>query len=213
MSKLLIINASARESTSYSRKLAEALEVEWKLIDNQVDVTHRDLTKNPVPHIDESWIVGAFKPAEARTEIDFKALAVSDELVSELKANDAIVIATPMYNWSVPSVLKAYIDQTIRVNETVKIDPTTPENPYKGLLTNKKAFLLLVRGVSGYEKGQLHEHWNFQTDYLRTVLNIMGITDIEVVIMNNAAAGEQLATEEFNRCLVEMKKMIAAPVN
>ncbi|MNR35681.1 FMN-dependent NADH-azoreductase 1 [compost metagenome] len=98
-----------------------------------------------------------------------------------------------MYNWSVPSSLKAYIDQVLRVNETWEVNHEDQRNPYIGLLKNKSLFLLLSRGAQGYEKGGYNEHMNFQSDYLRTVFNIIGITDIQEVSVD----GEAFGTEAF----------------
>jgi FMN-dependent NADH-azoreductase len=83
-----------------------------------------------------------------------------------------------MYNWSIPSALKAYIDQILRVNETWKFNPANMQNPYIGLLENKTLFLLLSRGAQGYKKGEYNEHMDFQSTYLKTVFNIIEISNI-----------------------------------
>jgi FMN-dependent NADH-azoreductase len=193
MSKVLVINASARKDRSFSRILTETFVSKWKQKDPESSVVHREVGQESIPHVSEAWIAGAYKPAHLRTEEDAAALSVSNALVGELKEADIIVLATPMYNWSIPSALKAYIDQVLRVNETVLIEPGKPD-PYTGLLKNKKAFLLLVRGNKGYEPGEYFEHMNFQTGYLKTVFRVMGIDDVEVVLLNGAAHGEEVSS-------------------
>lgn len=101
------------------------------------NIHYREVGQEPIPHVTESWIAAAFKPAALRTEQDLEALRISDLLIAELKKADVIVLGSPMYNWSIPSALKAYLDQVIRVNETIEISSSDPENPYNGLLKTK----------------------------------------------------------------------------
>lgn len=190
MSSILVINASARKDRSLSRNLTEIFIDKWKQKNPVDSVVYREVGRENIPHVSEEWIAGAFTPPGLRTAENVAALEVSNKLISELKEADVIVLGTPMYNWSIPSSLKAYIDQVLRVNETVLINPKNP-NPYVGLLKDKKVFLLLVRGNAGYEPGEYLEHLNFQTKYLKTVFGIMGIDDVEEIILNGAAHGEE----------------------
>nr|WP_067055813.1 NAD(P)H-dependent oxidoreductase [Mucilaginibacter sp. L294] len=187
MKKVLVINSSARGLKSQSRKLTEVFTDHWTSIYGDTKMTHRELGNTDVPHITENWIAAAFKPQEARSEVEKRALETSDTYIAELRDADVIVIGSPMYNWSIPSSLKAYIDQILRVNETWKLNPNNIQNPYIGLLENKTLFLLLSRGAQGYEKGEYNEHMNYQSNYLKTVFNIIGISDIHVVTINGSA--------------------------
>jgi FMN-dependent NADH-azoreductase len=187
MKKVLVINSSARALNSHSRKLTEVFIDHWKSIHINPIINFRELGNTDVPHINENWIAAAFKPEAARSEEEIEALETSDTYISELREADVIVIGSPMYNWSVPSSLKAYIDQILRVNETWKFNPTNMQNPYIGLLENKTLFLLLSRGAQGYEKGEYNEHMNFQSTYLKTVFNIIGISNIHVIAINGAS--------------------------
>jgi FMN-dependent NADH-azoreductase len=187
MKKVLVINSSARALNSHSRKLTEVFIDHWKSIHINPIINFRELGNTDVPHINENWIAAAFKPEAARSEEEIEALETSDTYISELREADVIVIGSPMYNWSVPSSLKAYIDQILRVNETWKFNPTNMQNPYIGLLENKTLFLLLSRGAQGYEKGEYNEHMNFQSTYLKTVFNIIGINNIHVIAINGAS--------------------------
>ncbi|MDB5129592.1 NAD(P)H-dependent oxidoreductase [Mucilaginibacter sp.] len=195
MKKVLVINSSARVLRSYSRKLTEVFIDHWKSIHTDSIIRFRELGNTDVPHVNENWIDAAFKPAAARSEVEIEALKTSDTYIAELREADIIVLGSPMYNWSIPSSLKAYIDQILRVNETWKFNPTNMQNPYIGLLENKTLFLLLSRGAQGYEKGEYNEHMNFQSNYLKTVFNIIGISNIHVIAVN----GQSYDPEEFKR--------------
>lgn len=191
MKKVLVINSSARSLRSKSRKLAETFIDHWKSIHHDPIIHYRELGNADVPHMNESWIAAAFKPEIERTEEEVEALKISDTYIAELRAADIIVLSSPMYNWSIPSVLKAYIDQIVRVNETFKFNPANMENPYTGLLENKTLFLLLSRGEPGYGKGDYNAHMNFQSGYLKTVFNIMGISNIHEVAINGLSYGPE----------------------
>jgi len=200
MKKVLIINASARNERSVSRYMTNLFVEIWEQRNPGDTIIYREVGQDNIPHVTENWIKGAFTPAELRTDDDREALKVSDQLVAELKEVDVIVVGTPMYNWSVPSVLKAYIDQIIRVNETVLVSKDDLKNPYTGLLKDKNVFLLMVRGNMGYDTGDFYEHMDFQTEYLKTVFNILGIDDVKHVSLNGSALGQD--------CLIQAKEKV-----
>lgn len=210
MKNLLIINASPRGERSNSRNLTELFTRKWVETNPDYSIHHREVGQEAIPHISESWIAGAFKPAEIRTTEEINALKISDQFIAELKAADVIVLGTPMYNWSIPSALKAYLDQVIRVNETISISTTDPKNPYVGLLKNKTLYLLLSRGNSGYEKGESFEHMNFQSNYLKMVFNIMGIDDIKNIALNGDAYGGPLFEQSKKDAHADITEMTAS---
>lgn len=204
--QVLIINASARTVRSQSRKLAETFKEQWQSNCPNAVIQLRDLGLENVPHINELWISAAFKPLEDRTYEEEEALKVSDEYIAELKEADIIVIASPMYNWSIPSSLKAYIDQIVRVNQTWRYNPDNILDPYIGLLENKEVVLLLTRGSQGYEEGNYNEHIDFQTNYLKRVCNVMGITKITVITLDGEANDKQ----EYSVNITDAHKKVRA---
>jgi FMN-dependent NADH-azoreductase len=159
------------------------------------------LGNTDVPHVNESWIAAAFKPEASRSEEDTEALKISDTYLAELREANVIVIGSPMYNWSIPSSLKAYIDQVLRVNETFRVDRTNTQNPYVGLLENKTLFLLLSTGDEGYEKGEYNENMNFQSPYLKTVFNIIGISNIHVFSTKGKPEDAELFKKSLDECM------------
>lgn len=187
MCKVLVLNASARKERSLSRYLTSVFVENWQENNPETSFIYREVGQGNIPHVTEQWIAGAFKHPDLRSPADIEALKTSDELVSELKEADVIVLGTPMYNWSVPSSLKAYIDQVLRAGETVLISKENEQNPYTGLLKNKKVYLLMVRGNNGYEPGNFYAHMDFQTNYLKTVFQIMGIEDVKEFAVNGAS--------------------------
>jgi len=213
MKKVLVLNSSARKQNSKSRKLTEVFTEHWKSIQNNALINYRDLSESHVPHINENWIAAAFKPENLRSAHEIEALKTSDEYIAELREADIIVIGAPMYNWSIPSSLKAYIDQVLRVNETWKLNPENIQNPYIGLLQNKTVFLLLSRGAQGYEKGEYNEHMNFQSNYLKTVFNIIGITNIHTIAVNGESFDPEKYQESINNTHQAIRDLIEKELN
>ncbi|WP_299531240.1 NAD(P)H-dependent oxidoreductase [Ulvibacterium sp.] len=169
MKRLLRIDCSSRITGSHSRTLADYFEKEWKLRNPNGTLIYRDLAKQQLPHIQNNTIEGFYTPLEYMTPESKKATALSDELIKELKSADDILISSPLYNLNIPSNLKAYLDQVVRVGHTFNIN----EKGYYGLLEDKSAYLATAKG--GQYKGTFMEEYDFQEPYLRAILEHMGI--------------------------------------
>jgi FMN-dependent NADH-azoreductase len=199
MAHLLHLDSSPRDERSRSRKFTRAFVEAWKQAHPADTVTYRDIGHNPVPHLTETWIAAAYTPPEERTPDLQDAIRLSDELVDELLAADIYVIGVPMYNYTIPSMLKAYIDQIVRIGRTFDFLPENPENPYKPLVLGKKMFVITARGSSGYGVGERYEMLNFQDPYLRAIFGLIGITDITIVpVENDETGGSGLAESIAN---------------
>ncbi len=215
MKNLLIINASPRGERSVTRRLTNLFGTKWKQANPDYTIVHREVGREAIPHVSELWIASAAKRADLRTEDEINELKLSDQYIAEIKVADVIVLGVPMFNWSIPSALKAYLDQVIRANETVKMRPDDPKSPYRGLLKDKKVYMLFSRGNAGYEKGEYYAHMNFQTDYLKTVFNIMGLTDIQEIALNGSAFDKEIyehSTKEVHDNIAKMasnRKIVA----
>lgn len=194
MAHLLHIDSSPRGERSHSRRLTGEF-VEAKMQAHPADtVTYRDVGRNRVPHVDESWIAAAYTPPEQRTPQLQEAIRISDQLVDEFLAADLYVIGIPMYNFSVPSTFKAYIDQIVRPGRTFAFEPEDSASPYKPLVLGKKMFIITARGGSGFGAGERNEKLNYQDPYLRTIFGFIGITDITFVhVENDESGGTSLA--------------------
>src|ERR1700730_330044 len=195
MPTLLAIEVSPCHEFSTSRKLTALFIDRWKAARPGAAVVVRDLMRTPPPFVDLAWVGGASTPREQHSPKSAAAIKVSDGLVAELKAADHIVIGTPMFNFSIPAVLKAYIDQIVRVGVTV-----SPNNV--GLLTGKKATVILASG-GDFSPGSPVEKYNQASGYLRQVLRWIGISDVEIILANRARAGAkgETAVEEFGAAI------------
>jgi FMN-dependent NADH-azoreductase len=191
MPTLLAIGVSPRYDYSTSRKLTSLFVEKWRAAHPGGQVIDRDLIKTHLPFVDLPWIGGAFTPPEQHSPESAAAIQVSNDLVAELRSADHIVIGTPMYNFSIPAVLKAYIDHIVRVGVTV-----SPNNV--GLLTGKKATIILASG-GDYSPGSPVEGYNQASGYLRQVLGFVGITDLDIILAGRARAGMagETAVESF----------------
>jgi len=191
MPTLLSIGVSPRYEHSTSRKLTSLFVEKWREGHPDGRVIDRDLLKTKLPFVDLPWIGGAFTPPEQHSPDSVAAIRISDDLVAELKSADHIVIGTPMYNFSIPAVLKAYIDHIVRVGVTFSAENV-------GLLTGKKATIILASG-GDYSPGSPVEGYNQASSYLRQVLSFIGITAIEIIMAGRARAGiyGETAIESF----------------
>ena len=182
--QVLEVSASARIEGSASRQLSKDLIAALDDRHDGVQVVHRDLVDG-LPFVDEDWIEANFTPGETRTEIHRKTLAFSDSLVAELRNADILVIGVPVYNFSIPASLKAWIDMIARARETFRYTENGPE----GLLEGKKAYLVVATGGVPVDSAM-----DFATPYLRHVLAFIGITDVEVIAADklNSQAEESM---------------------
>jgi FMN-dependent NADH-azoreductase len=166
----------------------------WQRANPTDVVTYRDVGRQPVPHVDEPWIAAAYAPSEQSSPSLQEAIRVSNQLVDEFLAADFYVIGVPMYNFSVPSTFKAYIDQIVRPGRTFAFEPEKRDNRYKPLVLGKKMVIITARGDSGFGVGERNEKLNYQDPYLRMIFGFMGITDITFIpVENDEFGGTSLA--------------------
>jgi FMN-dependent NADH-azoreductase len=184
MTKILNINSSVRNNGSISRKVTEEFLNKWKAKEPGVVVVNRDLAANPLPHLTEETLGAFFTPAENRTPEQANIAALSESLVQELFDADVIVIGAPMYNFSITSGLKAWVDHVARAGVTFKYGESGPV----GLLTGKKVFIFTTSG-GVYSQGPAAAMDHAGT-YLRTVLGFIGLTDVKVIHSEGLAMGD-----------------------
>jgi FMN-dependent NADH-azoreductase len=161
---------------SISRKLTARFAETWISTHPNGTVISRDLTALNLPVVDAQWVGAAYTPEDARTAEQKQVLAISDSLIADLQKADEFVVGVPMHNFSIPSTLKLWIDQVMRAGKTFAYGSSGA----KGLLTGKKATLLMASG-GVYERGSAQAALNFVTPYLRTVFGFMGITDVNFI--------------------------------
>ena len=199
MKTLLQINTSIFSDGGQSSQLAQRFVAGWRELNPGATVTVRDFAREPVPHLDAASFGAFIAKPEERTAEQRKAVAYSDALIAELKAADVIVLGLPLYNFGLPSTLKAYFDQVGRAGSTFRY---TAEGPV-GLLTGKKAYVFAARG--GLYKGTPSDT---QTPYVRAFLAFLGITDVEFVYAEGLAISEASKSAGIAGAHAEIAKLI-----
>jgi FMN-dependent NADH-azoreductase len=181
MPTLLALDSSPLAS-SISRELTREFISNWKVTHPSGQVVYRDLAANPPKSVDQTWIYAVYTPAEALQPEQKAALTFSDECIDELEQADEYVLGVAMHNFSIPSVLKLWIDQVARKGRTFDYGAEGA----KGLLVGKKANILAATG-GVYDPGTPYAGMNFIEPYLRTILGFLGITDINFVTAGGTA--------------------------
>lgn len=181
MPTLLVLDSSPLAS-SVSRELTREFVSNWKTSHPTGRVIHRDLAANPPKPVDQAWIYSAYTPAEALQPEQKAALAASDEYINDLDEADEYVFGVAMHNFSIPSVLKLWIDQIVRNGRTFSYGT----DGAKGLLYGKKATVVVATGAV-YDEGSPYAGMNFIHPYLRTILGFIGITDLTFVTAGGTA--------------------------
>lgn len=198
MATLLRIDASARTEDSHSRSLGDVLQAEWSRAHPEGEVVVRDLARQAVAYINDATIKAYYTPPDDMTDASRQATILSDELIAELLAADTLLITTPMYNFSIPAVLKGWIDQIVRVNHTFGVD----ENGLHGLIKNKQAYIATAYGTQF--SGTPLEAYDFLRPYLKTLLEFLGFERVDIFSVESTSMDEQ----QMNLNLQETLRLI-----
>jgi len=175
-STLLYLDASPRGSRSHSRGVGQKFLAAWRAAHPNATIIAHDIGREPPPFVSEAWVEGAYAPADQQSPAAREAIAVSNRYVDELVAADEIVVATPIYNLSVPAALKAWIDQIVRAGRTFAMGA----GGYKGLLGGKRAIIIVASG-GDHRPTSPGGAYNFVEPYLRAIFGFIGVTQIEFV--------------------------------
>lgn len=181
--KILVIETSPNGERSLSRKVTADAVAKLTAKYPGSTVTTRDLDKAPLPHLTGEVVAAFFTPPEKRTAALATAIKLSDAVTDELLDADIIVIGAPMWNFNIPSVLKAWIDHIVRAGRTFAFSPPG----YQGLVQGKTVYLALSRG--GKYSDAPMKQFDFHETYLRGVLGFIGITDVHALVAEGANMG------------------------
>lgn len=187
MSNILFVTSSPRGNASYSNQIANQVIEKLREADPAAHLIVRDLTQNPLPHIDDDFVTATRGPNGPQNDKQRELLATSNALVDELFAADTVVIAAPMINFSVASTLKSWIDYVARAGRTFKYSEKGPE----GLVTGKRVIIVSASGGI-YSEGAA-VGFDSQIPWLKNVLAFLGMTDIEVIRVEGTAFGPEAA--------------------
>lgn len=198
MTTLLQINSSLSGDEGHSSSLSNEFVASWRERNPDGKVIVRDLARHPIPHLDAERLHAFITPAEKRTATQKDIVDYSDQLISELRRADAVVFGVPMYNFGVPSTLKAYFDHVARSGETFQYTENGPE----GLLEDKPVYIFAARG--GIYQGTDADS---QTGYLNTFLGFIGLTNTHFVYAEGMAMGgdkKKVALEKAKQQITEL---------
>jgi len=200
MTTLLQIQSSLFSRDGQSNQLTDEFVSTWlrNQPDSQIQV--RDLALAPLPHLDAERVSAFSTPMDSRTPIQQTLVDLSDELVNEIQQAEIIVIGVPMYNFGIPSTLKAYFDHIARAGVTFRYTENGPE----GLLTGKKAYIFATRG--GQYAGTALDT---QTAYLRDFLGFLGITDVEFIYAEGLNMGVEIKEKALAAAKVKLAELAA----
>ncbi|MGG5870863.1 FMN-dependent NADH-azoreductase [Pseudomonas peli] len=199
--KLLHLDSSILGDSSASRQLSRAVVDAWLAAEPEAHVSYRDLASDVLSHLSAASLVAGGTPAELRDAAQKHEVELAESTLNEFLAADAIVIGAPMYNFTVPTQLKAWIDRVAVAGKTFAYD----ENGPKGLAGGKKVVIVSTAGGihAGQPSGQAHE------EYLQLVLRFLGITDIEIVRAEGLAYGEEPRANAFASAQAKVAELFA----
>jgi FMN-dependent NADH-azoreductase len=201
MKTLLQINSSMFAENGQSTRMADQFVSGWLEANDGARLVVRNLAAEPIPHLG-AQNVGAFMTKPEDRSAEQKAAAdFSEALIEEIKHADVIVLGVPMYNFAMPSTLKAYLDQITRAGITFRYTETGPV----GLVTGKKAYVFAARG--GLYKGTPADT---QTQYLTQILSFIGINDVEFTYAEGLAMGEEKKQVAVANAETEIAQMVAS---
>ncbi|TGN42071.1 FMN-dependent NADH-azoreductase [Paracoccus liaowanqingii] len=205
MTKLLLVETSPRGDASVSRNLTQRYVGEWRDKNPDGRIVVRDLARDALPHVTMPWLAAYFTAPFEQTPEMKGQLGLSDELIQELLEADELIISTPVYNYNIPASLKAWIDHIVRKGITLGMDGS-------GLLTGKKATIVIASG-GFYSEGSPVADRNIAPQYLKLILNVIGITDIRVIHGEGAKLvdlGETTMLEFVERHAGQMRQVVNA---
>ena len=189
MTNLLYVTASLSGPNSKSGLIGSEFVAAWQAANRPARIVHRDLGNGAVPHLSGEHLKAWATPADQRSNRDQTLAQESEQLIEEVEAAEVIVIATPMYNFAIPSTLKAWIDHITRAGRTFRY---TAEGRPEGLLKNKKVFVIAARG--GVYTGESPvKAFDFQEPYLRAILGFNGLTDVTFIHVEGQMMGPDAA--------------------
>ncbi|PSW14807.1 FMN-dependent NADH-azoreductase [Photobacterium sanctipauli] len=194
MANLLVLKSSILGDYSQSNGLIDHLVESWE---GKQSVIERDLAAQPLPVLDGE-IAGGLRGGDNLTQKQQDALALSNQLIAEIQASDTLVIAAPMYNFSIPTQLKNWFDLIARAGVTFSYT----ENGPVGLLTDKKVIVVTTRG--GMHKDGATDT---MVPYLKTILGFVGLTDVKFVYSEALNMGEDLASKAVQSAEEELEKL------
>jgi FMN-dependent NADH-azoreductase len=194
MSKLLFVKSSLFGRDGKSTQIASEFVDALRRVRPGITVVERNLDADSIPHLSGATMAALMTPSEKRTKDQDQAVAFADSLIEEVESADTLVLAVPMYNFSVPSTFKAWIDHITRAGRTFRYGAAGPE----GLLKGKKVFLIVSRG-GVYTGDSPAKPLDFQEPYLRSMLGFLGLDDLTFIHVEGLQVSPESAAAGLDR--------------
>ncbi len=204
--KLLEVQSSVRLEKSISRTLSHEFIQTWQKSNPDGRYQQRDVGINPPAHPTELWTTANYIPSDSRTSEMETALTESEQLIEELLWADHVLLGVPMYNLSVPSTFKAYVDNIVRVNRTFALDRAS--FTFKGLATDKKA-LVITSSAGNFAPDTPMGSMNFCETYMRAILSFIGIEDITIVSVPNQFMPDAIRQQSIEQARAKLMNLAA----
>lgn len=200
--KVLQLDSSILGEASVSRQLTRAVVESLGESEAEVEVVHRDLGREPLGHLTPEILASRGTAAELLNDLQNREARLDEELIAELKSADAVVIGAPLYNFTIPTGLKAWVDRIAVAGKTFRYTDKGPE----GLVTGKKAVIVATSG-GNYADSPVD---TMHVGYLKQLLNFIGITDIEVVRVPGLAVGAEVRAHSLAKAKGQIREMFVA---
>lgn len=199
--KVLIIKSSPGAEYSVSNDMANYFMDQFANKDEQYEFVVRDLAQTPAPIYDTEIFNAFYTPTDQLTDEQVAVVSPSLQYIEELQSADIIVVASPMHNFGVTTLLKSYLDQICRIGLTFKYHETGPE----GLLKGKQALIIATAG--GDFTQEPAKQMDFQVPYLTHVLNFIGIEDVSVVTVHGMGLGDEYASQSKLQAQIALSQL------
>jgi len=206
--KLLHIDSSILGRHSKSRQLTAAVVSKLKQAHSQIEIVYRDLAATPPPHMTLASLPGDHPSSSLAGPLDDVAQRVRDEsqrILDEFMAADIVVLGVPMYNWTIPTQLKAWIDIVVVPGKTFRYGP---EGPEQGLVGNKRFIVAITRGVF-YAPSTAAMPAEHAETYMRAVLSFLGANNPEFIVAEGVTTGEENNARALDFALGAVQQLVA----
>jgi len=215
MTTILNIEASARrtdnsvqEYNSISKMLSANFIQKWQAANTEDKVIYRDIGLNPPEFVSQDWIAAVFTPDEEKTAEQKKLLTLSDTLIDEVAQADIIVISSPMYNYGMPAVLKAWFDQVIRINKTFSFDLARGNFPIEPIMSGKQLVLISSSGEFGFEMGGIREKMNHLGPHVETVSKYLGVEAFYEIKSEYQEFADERHQQSLKEAYIDIDKLV-----
>jgi FMN-dependent NADH-azoreductase len=202
MPTLLRIDSSPRKAGSHSRALADYFQARWKRANPSGIIVLRDLVQDPVPHLENSTIAAFHAGKDTEIRESSEGAALSDALITELRSADQVLVSSPLHNFHIPSVLKAYIDHVVRYGRTFG---SNERGGYFGMLAGKSVCIVTARG--GRRSATEPAAYDQQGSYLEAIFEFMGFDRIDRIALEGTSDDDSARAEEIAKAHAQIDQI------